>query len=266
MGNQSAEKCDVDEYTIMNLSMFVRRLVRLLRKHDPGSKPAAQAMDYLERYQLQGSPLRSSEAESSKPSAAQIANYLRDLANQIGKHEGSEATRLDLDDAGWLDAAASEIERLTKIKDGLHAALERKQARIDRLENSPSETSELPESSISDRNLFRYLLAETLDCPKCTAGFLRRMKTGDATPPEKVTARNFVGVGELERTGYIPEGSAAEREAVKTNAPHVHTWHPDGYCITCPMQQANTDAPLTNEEMRSMLDAIKPAVPREGSR
>lgn len=43
---------DVDEYTIMNLTMFVQRLARLLRKFDPDSKAATQALDFIERKRL----------------------------------------------------------------------------------------------------------------------------------------------------------------------------------------------------------------------
>jgi hypothetical protein len=41
--------------------------------------------------------------------------------------------------------------------------------------------------------------AQPCQCVKCTT-------------PETTTERNFRGIGELERTGYIPPGSAAERE------------------------------------------------------
>jgi hypothetical protein len=33
--------------------------------------------------------------------------------------------------------------------------------------------------------------------------------------------------------------------AVKAGGEHVHQWHPDGYCMTCPMRQVNGDGDVT---------------------
>ena len=50
---------DEDEFTVMNLVYFVRRLAYQARKNDPENKPAAQALAYLERHGCVGNVLRS---------------------------------------------------------------------------------------------------------------------------------------------------------------------------------------------------------------
>ncbi len=41
-----------------SLAMMIRRLVSSLKRHEPDSRTAAQAVDLLKRYGLLGSPLR----------------------------------------------------------------------------------------------------------------------------------------------------------------------------------------------------------------
>ena len=41
-----------------NLAMLVRRLVRVVTRHDNGNTVANQALDYLKRKELLGSPIR----------------------------------------------------------------------------------------------------------------------------------------------------------------------------------------------------------------
>lgn len=72
-----ASEQDTDEYTTMNLSMFVRRLARLLRKHEPDSKAAAQALEFIERKGLQGSPLRTSQPPGDVPGLLHTLEVLR---------------------------------------------------------------------------------------------------------------------------------------------------------------------------------------------
>jgi hypothetical protein len=82
----SSKESDIDEYTIMNLSMFVRRLARLLRQHDPDSKAATQALDFIERKNLQGSPLRTAD----EPSARLCGYTWNDSSPPCGLQAGHE--------------------------------------------------------------------------------------------------------------------------------------------------------------------------------
>lgn len=50
---------EADSPNLDDFAMLVRRLAHSLKKHHPDSKLPAQAMAYLSRYNLQGSPLRS---------------------------------------------------------------------------------------------------------------------------------------------------------------------------------------------------------------
>ena len=49
---------EIDEFTVMNLVTFVRRLARQLRKSDPNNKPALDALSYLNRHGVTGDLLR----------------------------------------------------------------------------------------------------------------------------------------------------------------------------------------------------------------
>lgn len=46
------------EMEVENLSMLVRMLIRIVRRHEPDSTTAKQAMAYLQAHDLAGSPLR----------------------------------------------------------------------------------------------------------------------------------------------------------------------------------------------------------------
>jgi len=46
-----------------SLAMMIRRLVSSLKRHEPDSRTAAQAVDLLKRYGLLGSPLRTGKGD-----------------------------------------------------------------------------------------------------------------------------------------------------------------------------------------------------------
>lgn len=75
--------------SVEDLAMLVRRLVSKLEKECPGTDLAPQALDYLKRVGLQGSPLRAAPQQSLAP-AAEVdmlhfnAQRLRNVAALVG--------------------------------------------------------------------------------------------------------------------------------------------------------------------------------------